>query len=164
MRALSTFAKLTAADRALALEALLLLLLAWLLIVAVPMRRWRRHVDIAHGPQPGRVREGDGKAPAARGSSRPMLEPRRAGRIVRKVSAALPFDPRCLARAMAVQWMLRRRGLASQLVFGAGRFGARPALRYHAWLHVDGRPVIGGGPATNFAPFPVHADPDPPPV
>ncbi len=51
----------------------------------------------------------------------------------------------CLVRALAAHWMLRSRGIASELVLGVplapGSFREAPA---HAWLEVDGKVVLGG--------------------
>ena len=73
-------------------------------------------------------------------------------RAVERAAARLPGDTVCLPRAMALQWMLRRRGHASALVFGVQserREGDIHAL--HAWVEVGGRTVIGADPERTFA-------------
>lgn len=70
------------------------------------------------------------------------------------VSAAarrIPFAT-CLSQALAVQFLLARRGIESTLWLGArrtevGRFSA------HAWVQCGGRFVIGG-PTEGFSLFP----------
>ena len=74
-----------------------------------------------------------------------------------KVVPHLPFRTRCLPQAVAAQWMLRRRGVRSRLVFGVRR-GAEGSgqLEFHAWLMVGGECVVGGqeiGSYTAFPPF-----------
>ncbi len=152
--AFAEFARLPPAEWALALEALLLLLLAKLLSAGVPMRWWRRHLDMAEEPPPSGAPAAATRRLASECAEASGLSPRRAGRIVRKVARRAPFRTRCLARAMAAQWMLRRRGVASRLLFGVRRRGAPPALAFHAWLCVDGQPVIGGVEADGYSPFP----------
>jgi hypothetical protein len=63
----------------------------------------------------------------------------------------LPFAT-CLSQALAVQFLLARRGIESRLWLGArrtevGRFSA------HAWVQCGGRFVIGG-PTEGFSLFP----------
>lgn len=47
----------------------------------------------------------------------------------------------CLPRALAVQALLRRRGVPSRLCLGVARDGR--SLFAHAWLEVDNKRVIG---------------------
>lgn len=59
----------------------------------------------------------------------------------------LPFPTKCLPRAMALSWMLRRRNLPHTVVFAvrpASRRGSDDDL--HAWVDVDGERVIGDLP------------------
>ena len=57
---------------------------------------------------------------------------------------------------MAAQWMLRRRGVPSRLVFGARRKAAPGGGNdYHAWLTVDGKCVVGGWRAETYKPPPL---------
>lgn len=133
MRTLLDFLRLPAATRALAVEASLLLLLARVLVAHVSMRRWRRHLDVAPAAA----------GPPAELSEEALGTARRLSRIVRKVARRAPFRAVCLPQAMAAQWMLRRRGVPSRLVFGARR-GAEAATEFHAWLRAGGETVLGG--------------------
>lgn len=134
MRRVRAFLRLPARTKAMALEAAFALLVARLLVQYVPMRLWRHHVDTAGDPAPA-----------------PLGMPRKVGWIVPKVARRLPFHARCLPQAMAAQWMLRRRGVRSRLVFGARR-GTAPetALEFHAWLIAGGECVIGGQELETF--------------
>jgi hypothetical protein len=54
----------------------------------------------------------------------------------------------CLPRALAMNWMLRRRGLSAEVCIGA-RLVGRP-LPAHAWVELDGAVVIGGPVDRNY--------------
>ena len=140
---LASFLRLPAATKAMALEAAVLLALARCLVVYVPLRRWRSR--IATAPQECLP------VPAFA---------RRVCWVVGKVAGAVPFAAACLPQAMVAQWMLRRRGVASQLTMGV-RAEAAPAkggsvsgLAYHAWLQVGGQCVIGGREIDAYSAFP----------
>jgi hypothetical protein len=74
------------------------------------------------------------------------------GRIV-NAAALRAFGPgQCLTRSLALQWMLRRRGIASQLRIGVRRDGA--GLSAHAWIEYAGLPVNDGeSVGTDYAVF-----------
>lgn len=50
-----------------------------------------------------------------------------------------PFPASCLSRSMLLEWLLRRRGVTSELRIGVSL--ERGTLRAHAWVEVDGVPV-----------------------
>ncbi len=50
-----------------------------------------------------------------------------------------PVATTCLRQALAVQWMLRRRGLSPELRFGVDRIGETPDM--HAWVELEGVPL-----------------------
>ena len=58
----------------------------------------------------------------------------------------------CLRRALVVQWLLRRRGIATELRFGVAKEDGQ--LRAHAWLEHQGR-LVGerGDVPLRFAPL-----------
>jgi len=109
-------------------EAASALLTARLLVAAVPFGSWRRSL--------GRVLVGAG--PEA-GTDPPALKPLldAHGRALER----LPWEFKCLPRAVALHWMLRRRGIASVLSIGAlprhGR-GRGTIDDLHAWVTVNG--------------------------
>ena len=178
---LRSFLRLPAATQALALEAAFTLLLARLLVAHVPMRFWRRRLDMApeSSPCPERAESprqrrstmlpGADERPAERDdeerrAAARLRIPRKMARVVRKVARRLPFQALCLPQAMAAQWMLRRRSIPSRLVFGARR-GRTPerTFEYHAWLMVAGQCVIGGGELDTYVPLsPLHPNGDEP--
>jgi hypothetical protein len=65
-------------------------------------------------------------------------------RIAWGVSKASRYVPRatCLTQALAGQYMLARRGIASRIRFGVDATGAE--FRAHAWLISGDRIVLGG--------------------
>jgi hypothetical protein len=140
LRLLAAFLRLPWRKRALAVEASLWLALARLFVGRVPMRYWR--LDAGAGAVGGASRS----APAV-------------GWAVRRVADRLPFEAKCLPRALAAHWMLRRRGGASRVVFGVRRTAPERRPEYHAWLVMDGETVIGGRQAASFTPLPASVPP-----
>ena len=66
-----------------------------------------------------------------------------AARAVDEVGSKPWMNALCLPRAMAVQAMLRRRGIASRFCLGAARDGQ--VLAAHAWVELGDEIIIGGG-------------------
>ncbi|HXS15590.1 MAG TPA: lasso peptide biosynthesis B2 protein, partial [Polyangiaceae bacterium] len=56
----------------------------------------------------------------------------------------VPRDIKCLPRALALQRMLRRRGAAAEVRFGARRVDGE--FRAHAWLEYGGTVILGNLP------------------
>jgi hypothetical protein len=77
-------------------------------------------------------------------------EAERVGRAVARVARRLPWHPSCLRQALAVQRMLRRRGIAGLLHLGVTGVGESAA---HAWVTVDGHPVVGHHGLDRFVPL-----------
>lgn len=124
------------------LEAKAFLLLADVLVHRVRFGRWRATLGTS-------VR-------AERSGSPPPTAPSRSVPVVRAVERAsrLRRTPyKCLPRAMALQWMLRRRGQGSTLIIGVADAQAITGKRdLHAWVEIDGRVVIGGETAVAHSP------------
>ena len=104
-----------------------LLLLARGLVAAVPFAHWRGRLGLSGDTGSADLREAQVLAAH-----------------VNRGAARLGLPLKCLPRAMALSWLLRRRGIAHKVVLAA-----RPAsLRddengLHAWLEVPGAIVIG---------------------
>lgn len=150
---LRSFLRASPTTRRMALEAVLLIALARTLVVFVPMRHWRARLHTSAPTKAAASQAGalDSEATAEAGT---------VVRLVDRVARRMPFDASCLARAMAAQWMLRRRGIASHLQLGALR---RPdhTVALHAWLTVAGRCVVGGGPRVElYAALSPSGDPE----
>lgn len=85
-----------------------------------------------------------GGAPANSGrvSQAALVESGRLGAVVARVLGPLPVDSRCLTQSLVLSRLLARREIPSRLVIGVSpgeAFGA------HAWVEVDGHPVLPTG-------------------
>ena len=89
----------------------------------------------------------------ARRSRAPREEPiPRLVALTRMATRLQPGRIRCLQRSLALQLVLRRRGVATELCIGVRREGAR--LLAHAWLDHEGVPLgEPEGCADRFAPL-----------
>lgn len=63
----------------------------------------------------------------------------RYGWAVMRVLRLLPTDARCLMRSLVLAALLARRGIYGSLVIGVR---ADPSFAAHAWVEVDGTPVL----------------------
>lgn len=92
----------------------------------------------------------------ARVASLPLRRTRRGTDIaairwtVDAVANRAPFRAKCFERGLAAHLMLRRRGLASILYYGAA-LDAEGALTAHVWVKVADIDVIGGENSGCFA-------------
>ena len=77
----------------------------------------------------------------------------RIGWAVRAAARRVPRARTCLVEAIAAETLLARHGYTTQLRIGVARSGA--GIDAHAWLEQDGRPVFGH-------PGPLHAGVLPP--
>ncbi len=101
------------------------------------------------------------------GERRPVGPPAAAAATVRRwlKRASRHLPDTCLAQALAGRVMLRRRGLASALSFGARDEDTAPA-RFHAWLVHDGHVLSGGAGLRRYTVIATYYDggvPDPAP-
>lgn len=126
-------------EPALAVEAALCLLLARAALAALPFR-WLEPVfgqPLAQPEPPPDERAGLRQAVA---------------RAVAAAARRLPGRTVCFPRAIAATAMLRRRGVAAELVYGAGLGGpAGRRLRAHVWVEDQGVVVVGGEEAKEHA-------------
>lgn len=108
-------------------RAMALLALAGLLVALVPFERWRGSLGL---PGDGRVE--DAKRHAA---------------DVDWAARRLPMRPKCLPRAMALSWLLRRRGIGHAVVMAVRPPGLRAEPdALHAWVEAGGERVLGDLP------------------
>ena len=114
--------------------------LSWarLTVAAVPFKRWRDSL----GPGPESERRD------ARSSSKGRAnEARRDAALVEHAATRLPFATKCLPRAMALSWILRRRRIGHALVFAVRPAQQRPSAdALHAWVEIGGAKLIGDLP------------------
>ncbi|WP_294002972.1 lasso peptide biosynthesis B2 protein [Sphingomonas sp.] len=128
-------------DRLVLLDALASLALASALIRLAP---FERAVRSASRRRPGTPRASDATV-------------RRVVWSVDAAAARVPWKAMCFQRGLAVQRMLRRRGLDAFLHYGLGHGGARD-LEAHVWVTVGGVVVIGGEEARRFHQVAVFPD------
>jgi len=108
---------------------------ARLLIAWVPFGMWRRSLGLATAGNPG----ASGEAV--------LLQAQALARHIEHAAARLPFETKCLPRAMLLSWRLRRWSVAHSVVFAvrpSGRRNGHDSL--HAWVEVKGVKVIGDLP------------------
>ena len=118
--------RLTVRDLARFVEAACALTLAWAAIRLLPFRMLMRTTRI--GPAPA-------AQPDARAGSRDVRQ------AVKRAARRLPWTIVCFPEGLAVHWMLRRRGLVSQL-----HYGLRPSvekLSAHVWVTLAGEVIVG---------------------
>lgn len=106
-----------------------------MLVARVPFRRWSASL--------GRIGPPDGPHSAPL-PAQVSLRARRAARAVERCAGLLPFETRCLPRAMALAWMLRRRRIPANLLMGVAEKMRRGTLDdLHAWISCDGNIIMG---------------------
>ncbi len=131
--------RLPAAKRWLLIEAALLLEVVKLGMMLLPFTTLRRLLGRAAGV---------------------LIEPRRADHpsadeVVWAVEVASQYTPgakTCLARALAVQVLLVRRGQPALLRIGVLKT-EQEQFRAHAWVETEGKVVIGGSETGRYAPL-----------
>lgn len=134
-RKLDSFLRMRVADRLLVFEAVLMLGVARLLVIAVPFRLM--------APWISRVAETER-------SDEELL--RRVGKAVTTAARNVPWNAVCLPQAMAAKAMLAWRGCGSSFHLGAG-FDAQGKLIAHAWLVAGGRVVVGSAGMSGVTPL-----------
>lgn len=127
-------ASISWSDRLLLAEALATLAAASLAIRLLPFRRVAAGAARARPPRAG-------------------ADARLLARVRWSVNAwgrRVPWRAVCFQRGLAAHWMLRRRGIASVLHYGAAQVPDE-GLSAHVWVSVGERIVTGGGEAPRFA-------------
>jgi hypothetical protein len=144
-RRLRRFAQIGPARRALLLEAVVWLLAARLALLFIPFPRLARRLGAFVAPHEARAAQ----ARSAPGADAARLA-KEIGWAVTRAARYVPFEAVCLPQAMAARVMLKRRGVASVLHFGAAKGKDKP-LDAHAWLDAAGVEVTGYPVAKGFA-------------
>jgi hypothetical protein len=120
---------LTRAQRALLFEASLRLLQAWAMLHLLPFNRMTATLMRGHG----------GSAAAEREPVRWAVE---------TAARNLPLPLTCLPQAFAACWMLAARGGRPLLHYGVAKTEA--GFVAHAWVEINGLPVVGHRAAERF--------------
>lgn len=127
------FFGLPSADRQLLMEAAIRLIVAWCVLRLVSFARVTATLE--------RARTG-----------RRAVTPETVRRIRWAVESAarnLPLSLTCLPQALAVSWMLITRGCTPQMLYGVAKV-ENGGFESHAWVELDGQPVIGHREAPRF--------------
>jgi Transglutaminase-like superfamily len=105
---------------------------AQLVVRSVPFGRWQQRLGFA-----------------AKNSNRTECVDQ-AGRLAGDVEWAakrLPFATKCLPRAMALSWMLRRKRIGHTVVIAVRPHHLRQAPdALHAWVEINGKRILGNLP------------------
>lgn len=124
-------------ERALLAEAAAHLLAARVRIATTPFRKIAAKIGEFVPPSDARIAAVRAPAPADRARVAEQV-----GWAVTRAANHVPFKAVCLPQAMAAHAMLRRRGIASAMHFGARRSDEKP-IDAHAWLDAAGVEVTG---------------------
>ena len=133
MRKLSKYLALPAEDRRLLRDASWRLLVAWGALKVLPLPRLLANL--------GR-HSGTGRPHTAE-------ETRRVARAVEVAARNWPLALTCLPQGLATCWMLQSTGATPQLHYGVQAIALR-GFQAHAWVELDGQPVIGHRAAEGF--------------
>jgi hypothetical protein len=111
------------------LSAMAMLCWARVLVALVPFRRWQASLGLV------------GKEPNANAGAQSLAN------MVDRAAGHLPFETKCLPRAMALSWMLQRRQIAHSVVFAVRLPAQRDEVdTLHAWVEVRGLKILGSLP------------------
>jgi hypothetical protein len=124
------FLELGAGKKQLVIEAIFSLLVAWAAVGLLPFR-----LAFRMGVQPLGKKIGDDICDLVW--------------AVEAAGARVPWKAVCFQKGLALQSMLRRRGIDARLHYGVGFDPAR-SIRAHVWVSVDGDIVLGGKEAPDF--------------
>jgi hypothetical protein len=94
------------------------------------------------------IRFASGGSPAL-GADPQVERLRRMERSVERAAARVPWRTVCLQKGLALQWMLRRRGVDARLHYGIGKDEAG-ALCAHVWVSAGQTLLIGSEQAPQF--------------
>jgi hypothetical protein len=124
-------------ERGLLAEASARLIAARIRLAVLPFRRIAPTLGSFVPPSDPRIAERRAAAPPEQTRVAEQI-----GWAVTRAARHVPFEAVCLPQAMAAHAMLKRRGIASAMHFGARRSEEKP-IDAHAWLDAAGVEVTG---------------------
>lgn len=127
MTALRRFRNLSATDRLLTLEAILVLTIAAVCVALVPFRTLAQFAS-----QPPR----DGASSDTRADAITVVR-----NAILRSARRMPLRAKCFEQGLAAVWLLRRRGVGTTLHYGMARLDGKFVA--HVWVTVGDRGVIG---------------------
>ena len=103
------------------------------MVAVAPFRSWRFTLGLS----------GEGEDP----SPSPLLRAQRLANQIEWAAGRLPFQTKCLPRAIAFSWLLRRERIRHTVVFAVRPADARRSTDdLHAWVEIGGTVLIGALP------------------
>jgi len=134
------FAQLSGSDRTIVLKSAVCLSATWAGLRIVGFRRWKDLLN--HFVE----------APVAVPNASRLPEATHVTRLLSSAARHLFLRTNCLEQAMTLYFLLRRRGLAAELHFGARKNSS--LLEAHAWVSYTGAPLNEDrGEHRHFLPF-----------
>ena len=125
-------------------QAAVLLAFADALVRFVPFSTWKRTLGVV---------EKDGALSSTGDEATDRIADARAlARRVERAARRMPWQAKCLPKAVALQWQLRRAGIPSRLVIAIHRQERSGRHAYHAWIEIGGAMVIGECDRLQYAP------------
>ncbi|MEZ5688155.1 MAG: lasso peptide biosynthesis B2 protein [Caenibius sp.] len=118
------------------LHTAVLLVLARLLVRFVPMNKWQ--MTLGHVV----TRPAEGRATATNREPR-HWDAHTLARVVDRACRYVPGTNKCLARAMALQWLMIGAGFPARLVLAVHHSDRKGDHAFHAWVESCGNMVIG---------------------
>ena len=148
LTSLRRFCRRSRSEKRFLAEALVTLAVASLAIRTLPFRRLA--AAAAGSPKnAGGHRQGEGQHIADQ-----------ARWAVKRVAAMVPWKAVCFQQGLALQLMLRRRGIRSLLHYGLLQDQER-GLQAHVWVSLDGNILIGGEAADEYVCLATFPSPQP---
>lgn len=140
LRKISRFRRLSPLDRAILIQALVILPIIQVRLRTLGFKR-------AIAPL---IQTGDNKPLPSRQASR--LQALRTAHLMHLAAKHGLVRGNCLSRALALLWLLRKQGMEGELRIGVRK--AEGQLLAHAWIEVSGQPLAERGDVTlKYAPF-----------
>lgn len=119
------------------LRAMAFIVVARFLVRFVRLSAWRGSIGVIVDPEQALAQDVQALGPEARAN---------AGAVAWQVERAcgrLPGTSRCLPRAVAFCWLLRRKNIPLVLVIAMHKFDRTGEHAYHAWVEAGGEMLIG---------------------
>ena len=129
------FIELSASERLLFSQSLVLLPFAALALSVMGLGRYQRLMErFSRGSKP------DLSKPDVTGDGRSIRDQvRKTARLVGAANRYGPYRAKCLPESLTLWWLLRRQGIESRIRFGARKNARR--MEAHAWVEFEGTPL-----------------------
>ncbi|MGB0034024.1 MAG: lasso peptide biosynthesis B2 protein [Candidatus Acidiferrales bacterium] len=144
METLRRFRRLSRSEQRVVLESAAALAATWVGLRAAGFRRWEAVLDSL---APSKASSNTAAADSSMIDSARMI-----GRMESAAARHLFFRVNCLEQSLVLRWLLRRRGIAAELRFGARK--EANSFEAHAWVEFGGTVLNDTGDThLHFVPF-----------